>query len=587
MTVAKRSFLASLAVIYPHARRLVPRIGIGLVAATGAAVLGLAIPQALQYIVNDTLADGGVRELWIGVAVVAVLGIGEAALIVARRRLVIVPGTKLESDLRVLLYEHLVELPPSVHDRYSGGELLSRTMGDVRRFRRWLVFGLTQTCVNVFTIGGGVVLILSVDWALGLIYLAGIVPAVLVSFFARSRYAVLSRRGQDQTGDLGSTIEQSVHGIRVLKAYGREHEALAGFTDQADELRETEIGKARQRAVIAFAMTGVPDALLAVLLIVGLHKVSAGQMEVGGLLAVFATTAIMSGPLERLSEQFAVSMEAKTAMARFLELLDHHNQVADPEHPAPVPQGGGRVVFDRVSFAYDDTGPVLEDLDLVLEPGETLALVGLTGSGKTAIGQLIPRFWDVTEGAVRIDGTDVRDLRRRDLRRLVAVAFEDPILFSATVRENVALGAPAAGDDEVLAALDVAQAGFVHDLPAGLDTRIGEEGMSLSGGQRQRLSLARAILARPRVLVLDDPLSALDVHTEGAVAARLRAHLAGTTTLLIASRPSTVAIADRVAVVHDGRIVAAGSHDDLVTGSSIYRAVVLGDSRADHAGIGR
>ncbi|WP_218000288.1 ABC transporter ATP-binding protein [Millisia brevis] len=569
-----RSFGSAMARLMPHARPYAPRFAAGIVAAVGAAALGLAIPQALQYIVNTSLDGGGYRELWIGVAVVLVLGIGEAALTIARRRLITTPGTTFESDLRILIYRHLADLPPSVHDRYSGGQLLSRSISDVRRFRRWLTFGISQTVVNTFTIGAGLALITLVDPILGLIYFIGCVPAVAVSFRARSRYHDLARVSQDQIGDLGATVEQSVHGIRVLKAFGREDHAVADYIEQAGELRSTELRKADQKALIAFAMSAIPDALLGVLLVVGLLRVVDGHLTIGGLLAVFTTAAIMGGPLERISEQFTMTMDAKAALSRFGELLDQLNTVSDPPDPRPLPEGPGRVEFDGVDFSYDGSTTVLEDLNLVIEPGETLALIGLTGSGKTAIGQLVGRFRDVDAGSVRVDGTDVREVTRHDLRALVSVVFDEPLLFSSTIAENVALGAPDATDEELATALRVAKADFVDRLPDGIHTRIGEEGLTLSGGQRQRLSLARAIAARPRVLVLDDPLSALDVHTERVVADRLRAHLADTTTLLIASRPSTVTIADRVAVVHEGRIVAIGTHAELRASSALYRAIV-------------
>lgn len=580
-----RTFAGALREIYPYARKMVPRVALGLIAAIAAAGLGLAIPQALQYITNGTLADGGgTKELWIGVGVVLLLGLGEATLILVRRKLVIVPGTRLESDLRVALYEHLAQLPTSIHDQYSGGQLLTRTISDIRRFRRWLTFGLTQTCVNSFTIVAGMLLLLWTDWVLGVIYLVGALPALALSFRARSRYEKLSRRSQEQIGDLGGTIEESVHGIRVLKAYGRENEALHSFSVQADELRQTELRKAGQRGVIAFAMTSAPDALLGVLFVAGMYRISTGDFTVGGLIAMFAIAAIMTGPLERLSEQFAVTMEAKTALNRVLILLDHFNDLDDPDNPATVPVGPGEVTFSDVSFAYGESDPVLHELDLTIKPGETLALVGLTGSGKSAMGQLVGRFWDVNAGQVRIDGTDVRDLALHDVRQLVAVTFEEPVLFSATILDNVTLGAPDASEEEVRLAIEVAQAQFVYDLPEGIHTRIGEEGLSLSGGQRQRLSLARAIVARPRVLVLDDPLSALDVRTERIVATKLREHLADTTTLLIASRPSTVAIADRVAVLHNGKIAAIGTNAELQESSEVYRMVVLGEVWDDAVG---
>jgi ATP-binding cassette subfamily B protein len=295
-----------------------------------------------------------------------------------------------------------------------------------------------------------------------------------------------------------------------------------------------------------------------------------------------------------------MTFDAKAATDRFLQVMDTGSTVRDPASPAALPAAdpaGSRVELTGVRFRHpavvagrpvpergreDD---VLAGVDLVLEPGETMALVGLTGSGKTTLLQLVPRLYDVTAGAVRIDGVDVRDLTRADLRRAVAVAFEDPILFSASVRENVLMGVDDAEDPDALVdqALQVASADFVRRLPDGLDTVIGEEGLSLSGGQRQRVALARAIAVRPRVLLLDDPLSALDVTTEAAVTARLREVLTGTTTLVVAHRPSTVALADRVAVLEDGRITGVGRHEDLLREHPHYR-FVLTAMRAPHDG---
>jgi ATP-binding cassette subfamily B protein len=572
--------------LYPYARPLVPVLVAGLVAALFGTVVKLCIPRVLDAIVTHALgdpADGGPADgaaLAIGVAVVAALGALEAGLISLRRRFVIAPGSTLEATLRVRLYEHLVDLPARFHDHWTGGQLLSRSVSDIRRFRRWLSFGMIMTCVNMVTLTLGITLMLLTDALLGLVYLTAAVPAFALSLRARRRYRVLSRRSMDQIGDLGTMIEESVQGIRVLKAYGRELKALEDFGDQAAELRTTEISKARQRAFISLVMTALPDSALALILVLGIVRVADGSLTPGALLAFFATATILSGPLERLSEQFAMSMEAKAAMDRYLEALHQPNPLVDPAQPAEVPAGPGRVRFAGVRYAHRGPDgaarPVLDGVDLELREGEILALVGRTGAGKSTLAQLVPRFYDVDGGSVSIDGVDVRHLRRHDLRSLVAIAFEDPVLFSATVRENVALGRPEATDDEVRAALDVAQAQFALRLPQGLDTRIGEEGLSLSGGQRQRLSLARAILARPRVLVLDDPLSALDVRTEVAVATRLREHLHATTTLLVANRPSTVHVADRIAVLDEGRVIAVGTHRELLAASPVYRDLFEG-----------
>lgn len=577
VTEQPSSLSGSLRQLYPYARAFVPLLALGLVTAIGATLVKLSIPQALQRIVNDSISTQGTEAaLWIGVGVVALLGGLEALLVWARRRLVIPPGTRLEADLRVKLYEHLTDLPPAFHDDWSGGQLLARSISDIRRFRRWLSFGMVMICVNTVTIVVGITLMIVTSPVLGLIFLAAALPAFLLSLRIRQRYRVLARRSQDQTGDLGATVEESVHGIRVLKAYGRELESLRDFSDQAEELKMTEIGKGRQRALMSLIMIALPDTAIAAIVVVGLFQVAQGSLTAGALLAFFATAALISGPLERISEQFAMSMEAKTAIDRFFEVLDHPNAIADPDEPADIPDGPGRVEFDRVWFDYPGHAdrPVLRDASFEFEPGRITALVGLTGSGKSTVAQAIGRFYDVTGGAVRIDGVDIRDLRRTDVRSLVSIAFEEPILFSASVRENVAFGRPDATDEQITEALDVAQAHFVEDLPAGLDTRIGEEGFSLSGGQRQRLSLARAILPRPRILVLDDPLSALDVHTEAAVAARLRTYLFGTTTLLVANRPATARIADRIAVLHEGTVLDVGTHDDLIRRSPVYRRIV-------------
>ena len=581
------SFTKSLRRLYPYGREMAPRMALGLISACLAAVLALTTPQVLQRIVNGPLTDGGTAGLWLGVAVVALLGILEPALLLLRRYWVTAPGTRLEAKLRVMLFRHLVDLPPGFHDQWSGGQLLSRSISDIRRFRRWLSFGSVLIGTNMVSISVGLALMFFTQWQLALVFLAMAVPAFFISLRSRRRYRDLSRQSQDQSGDLSTTIEESVHGIRILKAFGRELEALEEFGEQAEELKTTELRKARERAFVSLLMAMVPDAALAVILVGGAFLIAAGSLTVGGLLAFFATAAVIAGPLERLSEQFAMSMEAKTAIDRFLQVLEAPNDIEDPAHPQPLPAGPGRVVLRDVVFRHGGTEapepPTLRGVDLEVLPGETLALIGLTGSGKSTLVELIPRFADVDRGAVELDGVDVRRLARAELRAAVSIAFDNPILFSATVRENVALGRPDATEAELRDALEVASADFVYALPHGLDTVIGEEGLSLSGGQRQRLSLARAVVARPRVLILDDPLSALDVLTEAKVTKRLRAHLAGTTTIVVAHRPSTVALADRVALLDEGRIVAVGRHADLLGRSALYRRVIAGYEEAASA----
>ncbi|QAY72656.1 ABC transporter ATP-binding protein [Agromyces protaetiae] len=581
------TFTQSLARLYPLSREVVPRLALGLASAVVASALALAIPQVLQWIVNGPLFESNdPAGLWWGVGVVLALGLAEAGLLTARRQLVLAPGTKLEAKLRVQLYEHLAELPVAFHDEWGSGQLLSRSMSDIRRFRRWISFGMVMICVNAITIGIGTALMLSSSWVLGTIYAVAAVPVLVVSFRFRRRYRIASRRAQDQAGDLATVVEESVRGIRVLKAFGRGRDALDSFAARADELRETELSKSRSLSTVSMVLTLLPETALAVSLVVGAFLVASGDLTVGAIVAFFATAAIVNGPLGRLGEQFAMSMDAKTAIDRYFEVLDVPNTILDPATPVSpkAASRASRLEFQGVRFRYPDAPAdapdLLDGIDLVVEPGETLALVALTGGGKSTLVQLVPRLYDVTGGRVLIDGIDVRDLERLALRSHVSIAFEEPVLFSASVRENILLGVPDAGDDVLLRALEVAGADFVHALPDGVDTLVGEEGLSLSGGQRQRLALARAIAAEPRVLVLDDPLSALDVRTEALVTERLRATLRETTTIVVAHRPSTVALADRVALLHNGRIAAVGTHAELLASNELYRSVLARQSRA-------
>ncbi|MFD6140871.1 ABC transporter ATP-binding protein [Promicromonospora sp. NPDC060271] len=589
---SERSTFASIRRLHPYVRTALPRLAGGLAASLGASLMALAIPVVLRWVTDGPLTEGVREHDWSGLAwsvvLIAVLGAGEAGLILLRRTLVMFPGTRVEAAMRMALFTHLQDLPIAFHDRWPGGQLLSRIMGDLGLLRRWLVFGVLQLVVSVVTIIVGVALLVATGGWLGLIFLCGSIPVTVLAFRFSRRYRKISRLSQDQSGDLATTVEESVHGIRVLKAFGRGPDALDQFTDQAEELRETEIRKATTDAGLTTALRTIPEVTQAVALVVGAYLVAQGDMTLGALVAFFATAQVINGPVVDLGMTLSMTLNARTAVDRFFEVMETVNPLTDPAAPAELPAvtpgvagpAGGHVAFRDVTFRYDDAvRPVLDHVDLELPPGTTTALVGLTGSGKSTLAMLPPRLFDVTGGAVEIDGVDVRDLTRAQVRERVAVAFEDPTLFSASVRENVLLGVPdtlPADEREALLtqALEVAQAQFVAELPEGVDTRIGEEGLSLSGGQRQRLALARAIAARPRVLVLDDPLSALDVTTEEAVTARLRDVLVATTTLVIAHRPSTVALADRVAVLQDGRVTAVGTHQDLLARDPHYRYII-------------
>ena len=569
------SFFTSVGRLYPHVRPILPRLFMGLICALLASIVALTIPQVLRVLVNNSLQPGGSTDaVWIAAVVILALGIAEAGLVALRRQFVINPATTVETRLRVTLYGHLQQLTVAFHDRWGSGQLLSRAMTDLSFLRRWMAFGAIMLVVTTLTVIIGVGVMFSMSWQLALIFLAAAVPIMINSFRFRRRFSLVTRLSQDQAGDLATTVEESVHGIRVLKAFGRSREALENFNGQAEELRQTEIAKAKQQAGFTLVVTLLPELALGVGLVVGIMLAASGELSIGALVAFFATAAVVATPVEFSGMLLAMALTAKTALDRHFEVMDTDNTITSPDQ-ATVPESvKGALRFEHAGFGFDDGGTLLHDVTLDIRPGETMALVGITGSGKSALLQLVPRLYDVTEGAVTIDGVDVRDYDIDELRKIVAVAFEDTTLFSSSVRDNVLLGAPDPSDAALDEALDVAQAQFAYSLPDGVDTLIGEEGLSLSGGQRQRIALARAIAAKPKVLVLDDPLSALDVNTEERVEARLREVLHETTTLIVAHRPSTVALADRVALLENGTITAVGTHTELLAENDHYRYVI-------------
>jgi ATP-binding cassette subfamily B protein len=583
------SFFRSISRLYPHVKPILPRLFMGLLCALLASVVALTIPQVLRSLINDSLRPGATSEaVWSSAGVILVLGIAEAGLVALRRTFVINPATTVETRMRVSLYGHLQDLTVSFHDRWGSGQLLSRAMTDLNFLRRWMAFGAIMLVVTTLTVVIGVVVMFTMSWQLALIFLFAAGPIMFYSFRFRTRFSKVARRSQDQAGDLATTVEESVHGIRVLKAFGRSREALETFNGQAEELRQTEIAKARHQAAFSMVVTLLPELALGAGLVVGIALVAAGQLSIGSLVAFFATAAVIAAPVEFSGMLLAMALTAKSALDRHFEVMDARNTITSPERPARPAELQGALSFNNITFAFEDAPdkPILKGITLDIRPGETMALVGVTGSGKSALLQLVPRLYDVTDGSITIDGVDLRAFSVEELRSVVGVAFEDTTLFSNSVRDNVLLGArtgvgadaPGAGDEELEAileeALDTAQAHWAYSLPEGLDTLIGEEGLSLSGGQRQRIALARAIAAKPQVLVLDDPLSALDVNTEELVENRLREVLAGTTTLIVAHRPSTVALADRVALLKEGRIAAVGTHAELLATNDHYRYVV-------------
>ncbi|WP_327126856.1 ABC transporter ATP-binding protein [Streptomyces sp. NBC_01727] len=591
-----RSAAHSLLRLWPYVKPVRIRLFGAAAVAVVASCLGLVIPLVLKWIVDGPVTHHDPGGVWLGALYLLLLGIVEALLFGLRRWLVARPLAGVEASMRADLYRHLQRLPVAFHDRWPSGQLLSRGTTDLMLLRMFLAFPLTFLLVNATTIVAGFIILLVQQWTLGLVLLAPVVPLVILCSVFETKYAVVARKAQDQVGDLTTVVEESVLGIRIIKGFGRHRSQALAFRGLSQRLRGTELDKARLLAGIWAFITTIPELAIGAALVLGTIQVADGGLSAGTLVAFLSTALALRWPVESIGFLLAMSQESATATERFFEVMDVAEERETAGEPNEEPSAGtstksfpesavessadGGMVFDGVEFRYPDAEagsvPVLTRIDLRIRPGETMALVGATGSGKTTLTALVPRLHDVTAGRITLDGADITTLPRERLRELVSVAFEEPTLFSASVGDNVLMGAEGAGEEELRRALSIAQADFVYDLPHGLDTQVGEQGLSLSGGQRQRLALARAVVGKPRFLVLDDPLSALDVHTETLVEAALRRVLESTTAVVVAHRPSTVMLADRVALLSEGRISAVGTHQELLRSNAEYAWLMSG-----------
>ena len=580
-TSAAQTPLAALWRTREYLRPYYLSLALMLAAAIGAATAEIAIPLLIKAVIDGPIAHGSMSALLpLGLAATA-LGVTEAGLNLYRRWVQASAVTGMERSMRDSLYAHLQRLHTGFHDEWQSGQLLSRATTDLSAIRRFAGFGIVFFITNVVTFIVIIALLIRLNWWLGLLTGCVFLPVVVICTRFERRYRVLSRRAQDQEGDLATYVEEAATGIRVLKALGRRDEASAQHASQARLVQVTQVEKARLRGTFWAGLDLLPNGVIGLVLLLGALTVANHALTLGGLVAFITLALLLVWPIEAMGYILAGGQEAATAAQRIYEIFDTQPAITDAGSAAPATPRG-RLRFDRVTFRFPGAPqPLLRGVSLAIEPGETVALVGPNGAGKTTLLQLVPRLADVSGGAIRLDGTDIRDLPLAYLRSTVGCAFEDPTLFSASVRENVSYGAPSASEDEIQAALAAAQADFVADLPWGLETRIGEQGMALSGGQRQRVALARAILARPAVLLLDDPLSALDMHTEAKVTRALTQVLARSTALVVAHRPSTVMLADRVALLDRGVITAIGSHHDLLATEPRYRQLMSGTDEAD------
>ncbi|MGY0058254.1 ABC transporter ATP-binding protein [Streptomyces sp. LZ34] len=605
-----RSATRSLSRLWPYLRPVRARFFTAAGVAVVASCLGLVIPLVLKWLVDGPVAGRDPGGVWLGGALLLGLGVAEAGLFGVRRWLVSRPLASVEASMRADLYRHLQRLPVSFHDRWASGQLLSRATTDLMLLRMFLAFPLTFLVVNGVTVLAGFAILLAQEWTLGLILLLPAIPLTILCSVFETRYAVVARSVQDQTGDLTTVVEEGVLGVRIVKGFGRHRSQARAFRALTERVRSTELHKAGLLATIWALIMTLPELAIGTALVLGTVQVADDELSAGTLVAFLSTALTLRWPVESLGFLLAMSQDAATATDRFFEVMDEPTaekptaEKPTPEQPAAekqqptaqqrsAPRNGSQSTappqdglrFEGLEFRYLDAPPdapaVLAGVDLHIRSGETMALVGATGSGKTTLTALVPRLHEATRGRITLDGRDITTLPRDELRELVAVAFEEPTLFSATAGENVLMGTAGAAEADLVRALEVAQADFVHALPQGADTQVGEQGLSLSGGQRQRLALARAVVGQPRFLILDDPLSALDVHTEALVEAALRQVLATTTALVVAHRPSTVLLADRVALLSGGRITAVGTHHQLLRDSAEYRSLMAGDEREE------
>ena len=552
----------------------------------GSLAAAASIPKVIQLIIDGPITHHQLNNLVEMAGLLVVIGGLEFALIVMRRHFAGVASYGMETDLRNDFYAHLQSLQVSFHDNWQSGQLLSRAISDIATVRRFVGFGLIWFLQTVVTFAVVLVLMLQLDWQLALVVAAFMLPIAVFSLIFHDKYKVIARRLQDMTGDLVTAIEEMATGVRIIKAFGRAPLLQRQFEDQAAAIRSTSLQGIRARADLWTTINFLPNLSLVAVLLLGGVNVVQGRLTIGGLVAFMNYVFMLTWPMDAIGWVLSMSEECQTASERLNEVLDSRPEISDRPRARTLEKCGGHLEFRAVGFKYPKTNEwVLRDFNLVVEPGETVGLVGRTGSGKTTLAYLVPRLYDVTEGSVRLDGVDVRDILLRSLRSHIGFAFEDPILFSASVHENLVMGRPFDSDQELKRAVDVAQAGFVWDLPWGLETRVGEQGYTLSGGQRQRLALARAVLGAPPVLVLDDPLSSVDVHTEAMIEESLARVLEGVTGLLVVHRPSTLALADRVALVDGGTVAAVGTHTDLMRSNELYRALLSQeyDVRAEEA----
>jgi ATP-binding cassette subfamily B protein len=551
------------------------KVALTAVSAAGLMACSITLPYLTGRVIDDVLQAGDRDALAVLVGAVLVVAVVRMALGVLRRWVSGKVSLAVEYDLRARLFAHLQRMSLSYFDRMPVGQLMSRATSDLQTVRFFLGYGLIFVFMQAFTLLIIAGILLWLNWSLALIALL-MGPALLVVAWRYSRRSnPILIDVQQRVGEVTEMAEESAVGIRVIKAFGQEDDRTDRFGATARRAFDRSMDAAHLRALYQPLMGFLPILGLGVVLIYGGILTIDGSMSLGEFVAFYLYLTMLMVPFRSLGMLVGQAQRAIAGGTRIFEVLDAAPDVREPEHPRPLPPGGGAIRLEAVDFAYaPDAPPVLEGIDLEIAAGRTVALIGPTGSGKTTLTQLVPRFYDVSAGRVLVDGADVRDLHLEELRRAVGMVSQDPFLFSTTVRENIAYGRPEATEEEVRRAARMAQAeAFIDALPDGFDTVVGERGYTLSGGQRQRVAIARALVTDPRILILDEATASVDASTEREIQAALRAVMEGRTTLVIAHRLSTLALADELVVLEGGRVVAQGTHDELYDASEVYREI--------------
>ncbi|TML20796.1 MAG: ABC transporter ATP-binding protein [Actinobacteria bacterium] len=565
-----RTFVRLLAFLGPY-RASLATSSVLAIASQGAAIL---VPVLTGIVINELKGGKDARLLIFEIAAIVGLGLVRAAMMVGRRLISGKQALGVEYDLRDELYAHFLRLSFGFYDRSQTGQLMSRATIDLQSVRFFLGYGLIFFAQHVVTVAIVALVLFVYSWKLALVALA-ITPVIVIAAYRYSRVShPVLRDVQQKLAEVAIVAEESIVGVHVVKSFSQEEHRRDRFVSAADAVFTQTLQANRQRAFYVPLLTFMPLAAQAAVLLVAGRMVVSGSLSLGSFFAFNLLLAMLVMPLRMLGMWVGQAQRATAAGERIFEVLDEPEEIKDPARAVTLPAGPGEVRFESVDFAYEAGRRILEDIDLTVPAGRTVALIGRTGSGKTTLAALVPRFYDATVGRVLVDGVDVRELQRRSLRREIGVISQDPFLFSASIRDNIAFGIPDAPHEAVEAAARAAQAHeFILELPQGYETVVGERGITLSGGQRQRIAIARALLIDPRVLILDDATASVDATTEERIRAGLREVMRGRTTIIIAHRLSTIALADEIVVLEHGRIAARGTQTELLEESSLFREI--------------